>query len=307
LVRFSSITAETQGTAGRLSDRLEAFGRNKIFMDVDHIPAGVDFVAYLNEQVAASDVFLVVIGPNWLEAKTESGRRRLDDPDDFVAIEIAAAHERNVRVIPVLVDGARMPRASDLSETLKPLVRRQALEVRHSQFGRDAEALVAKVGEALLPVQDGNLFDSQSGEFDLDRIAERARARSQFNAAIASFAGGLLSLPLIHYVFPDKVVDVDIPTRIATIPWLFANSILFYLSFVAPTWEPSFDRSNEFWQLSRRDRENLHVRVAGIRVALHQLITPSITGATFLASFVLGLIAIIRSLSWCGRVPGSCL
>ena len=74
------------GTAGRLRDRLaQAFGQKNLFMDVDSIPAGVDFVAYLNNQVAACDVVLVVIGPNWLDAKDESGRRRLDNPDDFVA------------------------------------------------------------------------------------------------------------------------------------------------------------------------------------------------------------------------------
>ena len=79
---------------------------------------------------------LVVIGPNWLNAKDESGGRRLDNPDDFVAIEIAAALARGIRVIPVLVDGARMPKAGELPDLLKPLVRRQAAEVRHAHFGR---------------------------------------------------------------------------------------------------------------------------------------------------------------------------
>jgi TIR domain len=82
-------------TAGRLHDRLaQTFGRNNLFMDVDHIPAGVDFVDYLHSQVAACDVFLAVIGPNWLDAKDDSGRRRFDNPDDFVTIEIAAALAR---------------------------------------------------------------------------------------------------------------------------------------------------------------------------------------------------------------------
>src|SRR5262245_50136517 len=138
------------GTAGRLHDRLaQAFGRKNLFMDVDHIPAGVDFEVHLNNQVAACDVFLAVIGPGWLGAKDDSGNRRLDNSDDFVAIEIAAALARPIRVIPVLVDGARMPKAAELPEPLKPLVRRHAVEVRHSHFGRDAEALTEKVREAL--------------------------------------------------------------------------------------------------------------------------------------------------------------
>jgi hypothetical protein len=99
------------GTAGRLHDRLaQAFGRNNLFMDVEHVPAGVDFVDHLHSQVAACDVFLAVIGLNWLNAKDDEGRRRLDNPDDFVTIEIAAALARNIRVIPVLVDGARIPK-----------------------------------------------------------------------------------------------------------------------------------------------------------------------------------------------------
>jgi len=136
--------------AGRLHDRLaQTFGHKKIFMDVDGIPAGVDFAKHLSDQVAASRVFLAIIGPNWLNAKDESGRRRLDDPDDFVAIEITAALERNIRVIPVLVDGARMPKAGELPDPLNALARRQTIDLGHRQFGRDAEALVEKVREAL--------------------------------------------------------------------------------------------------------------------------------------------------------------
>src|SRR6478735_2895084 len=121
------------GTAGRLHDRLaHTFGRNNLFMDVDHIPAGVDFVEYLNSQVAACHVFLAVIGPNWLDAKDELGRRRFDNPNDYVTIEIAAALRRGIRVIPVLVEGARMPKASELPHSLKPLARRQPFEVRDS-------------------------------------------------------------------------------------------------------------------------------------------------------------------------------
>jgi TIR domain len=122
---------DSAATAGRLHDRLaQAFGRKHIFMDVDQIPAGIDFVAHLNGQVAACGVVLVVIGPHWLDVRNEAGQRRLNQPDDFVAIEIAAALARDIRVIPVLVDGASIPKTSELPDSLKPLVRRQAIEVR---------------------------------------------------------------------------------------------------------------------------------------------------------------------------------
>jgi len=136
--------------AGRLHDLLtHAFGRENIFMDVDHIPAGVDFAAHLNSKVATCKILLVVIGPHWLNAKDEAGQCRLHQPDDFVALEIAAALARNVRVIPVLVDGAAMPKARELPDSLKPLARRQAVDVRQLHFGRDAEALVGTMRELL--------------------------------------------------------------------------------------------------------------------------------------------------------------
>src|SRR5262249_32898134 len=114
-----------------------------------HIPPGLDFVTHLNNQVAACDVFLAIIGPNWLNTTNEKGDRRLDAADDFVAIEIAAALARNIRVIPVLVDGARMPKVGELPKSLKPLARRQAIDLRHTRFGRDADALIKKLSDAV--------------------------------------------------------------------------------------------------------------------------------------------------------------
>jgi hypothetical protein len=141
---------DSSGTAGRLYDRLtQTFGRERLFMDVDHIPAGVDFVTYLNTQVGACDIFLAIIGPDWLNAKDHYGRRRLGNPDDFVSVEIATALVRNIRVIPVLVDGAHIPTADELPESIKPLARRNAIEVRNAHFGRDAEVLVDEVREGL--------------------------------------------------------------------------------------------------------------------------------------------------------------
>src|SRR5258706_8316831 len=100
-------------------------------MDVDHIPAGTDFVAHLNSQVAECDVVLVVIGPNWLGVKDESGGRGLDKTDDFVSIEIPAALARAIPVIPLFVDGARLPKPSGLPGFFKPPPPRHAVGGRH--------------------------------------------------------------------------------------------------------------------------------------------------------------------------------
>lgn len=141
---------DSSGTAGRLHDRLDgAFGRDKLFIDVDNIPVGMDFEAHLKSQVEACDVMLAIIGPRWLGSKDELGQRRLDNPEDFVAIELAAALDRKIPVIPVLVDGARMPKASELPESLKPLARRQSFGLRHEHFGADAETLIGKMRQVL--------------------------------------------------------------------------------------------------------------------------------------------------------------
>src|SRR5262245_44545051 len=179
---------DSTATAGRLHDRLaQSFGRNNLFMDVDHIPPGVDFVNHLNRQVAACDVFVAVIGPNWLDVRNEKGDRRLDAPDDFVAIEIAAALARDIRVIPVLVDGARMPKVGDLPESLKLLVRRQAIELRHAHFGRDSEALIEKIREA---------FSNNPVRVNRWRGAAAVGAALLLLVGIGLFAGGMpISLP----------------------------------------------------------------------------------------------------------------
>lgn len=136
-------------TAGRLHDKLaRAFGRKSIFMDIDHIPAGVDFVRYLRDQVQACDVILALIGPHWLDARDGAGLRRIDNPDDFVVLEIASALSRDVRVIPVLLDGARMPAKDLLPPALEALTYRNAVELRNSQFGRDSDVLIERIREA---------------------------------------------------------------------------------------------------------------------------------------------------------------
>jgi len=113
-----------------------------VFMDVDNIEPGLDFVEILGERVGDCEVLLADIGKDWATCRDANGHRRLDDPHDFVRIEIEAALGRNVRVIPTLVDGAAMPRADDLPEGLRPLTRRQAVEISHTRFDMDAERLL---------------------------------------------------------------------------------------------------------------------------------------------------------------------
>ena len=148
---FISYRREDSSAWARLVyDRLRSrFAADKIFMDVVDLAPGVDFVEALEESVGACDVLMAVIGRRWLTAADEAGQRRLEQPEDFVRIEAATALKRGIRVIPVLVDGATMPRSAELPEDLKALVRRHALEISHTRFSADSERLVTAVEEVL--------------------------------------------------------------------------------------------------------------------------------------------------------------
>src|SRR5712671_6332830 len=92
---------DSAGSAGRVHDRLlTEFGPDLLFMDVDTIPLGANFVKVLREEVAKCDTLLAVVGANWLDVRDEQGNRRLDNPEDFVRVEIAAALQRDIPVIP---------------------------------------------------------------------------------------------------------------------------------------------------------------------------------------------------------------
>jgi TIR domain len=134
---------DAPGVAGRLFDYLTLkFPRRSLFMDVDAMNPGIDFAKQLDTQVAQCRVLIAVIGPHWLDARDKAGQRRLDSEKDYVRIELASALKRAIPVIPILVDGATMPPADTLSDDLKPLTRRHALELRHSRFNADADAIM---------------------------------------------------------------------------------------------------------------------------------------------------------------------
>jgi hypothetical protein len=141
---------DSAGHAGRVHDRLEReFGRDLLFMDVDAVPLGVNFVTVLSEEVAKCDVLLAVIGPNWLNARDEDGSRRLDNPHDFVRIEIGAALQRSIPVIPILLDGAKVPKANQLPKELEELSLRNGLDIRHASFHNDVDRLIRGLKEQL--------------------------------------------------------------------------------------------------------------------------------------------------------------
>jgi hypothetical protein len=149
--------ADSAGYSGRVMDRLDReLGRDLVFMDVDAIPLGTNFSKVLHEEVAKCGVLLAVIGPNWLDARDEHGNRRLDNPNDFVRIEVAAALQRSIPVIPILLDGARIPKADELPEDLKELLLRNGMEIRHASFQDDMNRLIRGLKEDGVYLAEGD-------------------------------------------------------------------------------------------------------------------------------------------------------
>ena len=134
---------DAEGEAGRLFDDLRAkFGADSIFMDVMDIKPGRDFRKVIDENVSSCGVLLALIGKGWINARDDAGRRRLDDPQDFVRLETASALKRDIPVIPVLVHGASMPLAEQLPEELKELAYRNGIELTHARWESDVEVLI---------------------------------------------------------------------------------------------------------------------------------------------------------------------
>jgi len=167
---------DSVGHSGRLYDALTArYGADNLFMDLDSIAAGADFVRQIEEAIASCDVMLAVMGPGWLEATEADGRRRLDDPGDYVRVELETALREGLAVIPVLVGGARVPSPRSLPEALKPLARLQGVELRDATFHED----VARLADAVVKLasEDRRIrvlsAGSRIGPYRIEEIAGR--------------------------------------------------------------------------------------------------------------------------------------
>lgn len=134
---------DSRSATGRLADRLRAtFGDDRVFRDLDSIAPGTDFEAALRREIGAATVLLAVVGQHWLSITDAAGRRRLDDPSDQVRREIESAMAADVTVIPVLVEGARMPAPTDVPPSLAGFTRMQAMAVDDARWAHDCDALI---------------------------------------------------------------------------------------------------------------------------------------------------------------------
>jgi hypothetical protein len=179
--------AESAGHAGRLYDALGArFGRDSVFMDVSDIEPGESFSEVIHAEIRSCDVLIAVIGRDWLTCVGAAGRR-LDDPDDLVRAEIAAALTQGIPVIPVLVGGAAPPTPAALPDALKPLAARDAHDISDERWTYDVDRLIEAVAR-------------RGGH-----AAGRTRRRAWLAAGAALAIAGFLGAAAYRQLRPDAM------------------------------------------------------------------------------------------------------
>ncbi len=141
---------DSQDATGRLYDRLlDAYGPESVFMDIDSVPLGIDFVQHVTERISECKAVIVVIGKQWLKVTDKRGQRRLDNDDDLVRAEVAAALQQEVPVIPVLVQDAEIPAAEELPENIRPLARRHGMSLSAVRWRSDVNRLLKELDRVM--------------------------------------------------------------------------------------------------------------------------------------------------------------
>ncbi|MGH8470224.1 MAG: toll/interleukin-1 receptor domain-containing protein [Gammaproteobacteria bacterium] len=186
-----------------MSDMRNTFGSKQVFLDMEDIGAGSDFPGIIDEAVGNCELLLAIIGPSWAEVRDEVGQRRLDDRTDFVRLEIAAALERKIPIIPVLVDNAKMPEADELPDELKLLASLQGVSLAHDRWDADILRLFAAI----------------------ESVTVEPRISRQYAAALAKLSRGrwqeaLTDLEAIASIHPHYL---DVPEKIEPLRALARN------------------------------------------------------------------------------------
>jgi DNA-binding beta-propeller fold protein YncE len=175
------------------SELTRRFPDAPVFMDLDSIEPGLDFVEVIERAVGSCAVLVVLMGRQWATLADEGGQRRLDDPDDFVRSEVQTALERGVRVIPVLVDGARPVRRQELPDELQKLARLNALELSSGRYRYDADRLFNVIQGVLAEVKERAEAERQAGE-EAERVEAERKAREEAERVEAERKAARLAL-----------------------------------------------------------------------------------------------------------------
>jgi hypothetical protein len=180
--------ADVKAVAGRIYDRLASrYGAASVFMDVDHIPLGIDYRSHIKSVLTQSDVLLAVIGPAWLGARPD-GRRRIDEAADPVRLEVETALGQGARVIPLLVDDTPMPGEPELPESLKDFAFLNAAPIDSGQdFGAHMARLIASLDQIL----------KDKGAGPVDNVPAPPQRTSRRTGRIAAAGVGAIALAVL--------------------------------------------------------------------------------------------------------------
>jgi hypothetical protein len=218
--------SESKYIAPMLSEKLEQrFGEDSVFLDVDNIPLGVDFREFIGNAVGQCDVLIALIGEEWVRAVDDHGNRRLDDPSDFVRIEIESALKRSIPVIPVLVDGVKMPSVKDLPPSIEQLAYRNATELR---AGRDLHQHIEGLIEGL-----ASLFGPKAAHVDVNKqapVSDKTDGPLGLIEEIQKTLAGFTDSSLFVGTIPTKKLKNAISTYATDVPpedvlLLFDNTV----------------------------------------------------------------------------------
>jgi hypothetical protein len=203
---------DSAATCERIYDRLRSrFGKDSVFMDVDAIPIGVRFPQYLTSVVQQADIVLAIIGPQWLEIRAEDGTRRLGDPQDFVRLEVEVALGHRIPIVPVVVEGAAMPAAAQLPESLRGLTDHNAIAIRGNP---DFDGDVNRLAHAIVPLR------ARPHRSFLDRVAALGIYAAFALACAALIAVALVllgaQLPIGSSPLLDLIHRYPLPTLVVT-------------------------------------------------------------------------------------------
>ncbi|HVG22215.1 MAG TPA: toll/interleukin-1 receptor domain-containing protein [Blastocatellia bacterium] len=201
---------DSNSIAGRIYDRLvQRFGKDAIFKDIHSIPLGVDVKQHIDSVIKQCSVLLVVIGDRWLEEAVEIGKRRIDDPNDFVRIEIESALQRDIRVIPLIAQGAAIPLEQNLPTTLKNLANRQGLKVSNDPyFHMDMDRLIEELGSSfsVAPnVKEPGSYPNIMGRSIFLELKESDRKLLKWLAIVMAVFICLLILLLIAFMWKAEI------------------------------------------------------------------------------------------------------
>ena len=207
---------DSAGWAGRIYDRLvDAFGQDHVFIDIDKLRPGEDFTAAITQRVESCNALLALIGPHFTSLVNEAGQRKLDDPADWVCLEIGIALEKGAMVVPVLFDGAAMPAASALPPRLQTLANRQSIEITAKRFHQDMDVLVSALRDAPGPRPAGGASNARGlAGWSRKRAASTPgmpRRRGPLLAgvgAVAALVAAAIAIPLAVVTGGD---DSDLP------------------------------------------------------------------------------------------------